>query len=78
MELTVCGVEQEFVGYEDPATVTSSNGKPMPKGWAIPHFRQRQFSANVPVGNGQTLVLGGGPVPITTNVQMTGKAPFFG
>src|SRR5262249_11847791 len=35
IHLTIKGTVTEFVGYENPATVTNSNGKPMPKGWAI-------------------------------------------
>ena len=77
VELTMIGTVSEFVGYEDPATVTNKAGKPMPKNWAIPHFRNRQFTATVSVENAQTLVLGSGPVPITTTSHTKDKVPLL-
>jgi len=63
IKLTITGSVTEFVGYEDPATVTNRSGKRLPKGWAIPHLRLRQFTATVSVPDAQTLVLGSSPVP---------------
>ena len=64
IELTIVASVTEFVGYEDPATVTNNHGKRMPKGWAIPHLRLRQFRANLAIENAQTMALGSSLVPI--------------
>ncbi len=78
INLTVIGSVTEFVGYEDPATVTNKDGKTLPKNWAIPRLRTRNFHAHVTVTNGQTLVLGAAPVPITTVQKMNDKVPILG
>ena len=78
IDLKVIGTVTEFVGYENPATVTNQNGKPMPKNWAIPRFQVRQFSSTVTVTNAQTFVLGAAPVPLTTFQKSNDKVPVLG
>ena len=78
IDLKVIGTVTEFVGYENPATITNQNGKPMPKNWAIPRFRVRQFSSTVPVPNAQTFVLGAAPMPMTTFQKSNYKVPLLG
>ena len=78
IDLKIVGTVTEFVGYENPATVTNQNGKPMPKNWAIPRFRVRQFSSTVTVTNAQTFVLGAAPVPMTTFQKSNSKVPVLG